>query len=283
MDLPVNGFKRALAARKPQIGFWCTLPGGYAAEVLAGAGFDWLLFDTEHSPADPITVLPQLQAAAPYDVASVVRTAWNDTVLIKRFLDIGAQTLLVPYVQSRRGGAGGGGGDALPAAGGARGQRLEPRHALRAGHGLRDAGRRGALPPRAGRDRRGGRRDRGDRGRRRRRRHLRRAERPRGEPRPSGRPWPPGGRRRGRGRDHPDRPDRQAGRHPHPRPRGSPAAPSSSAPASSPSASTPRSSPAAPKRWRGSSRARMRPTPALTGVCIAPIVLKNSLVPGVDR
>ena len=100
MDLPVNGFKRALAARKPQIGFWCTLPGGYAAEVLAGAGFDWLLFDTEHSPADPITVLPQLQAAAPYDVASVVRTAWNDTVLIKRFLDIGAQTLLVPYVQS---------------------------------------------------------------------------------------------------------------------------------------------------------------------------------------
>ena len=70
------------------------------AEVLAGAGFDWLLFDTEHSPADPITVLPQLQAAAPYDVASVVRTAWNDTVLIKRFLDVGAQTLLVPYVQS---------------------------------------------------------------------------------------------------------------------------------------------------------------------------------------
>jgi 4-hydroxy-2-oxoheptanedioate aldolase len=100
MELPVNGFKRALAEGRPQIGFWCTLPGGSVAELLAGSGFDWLLFDTEHSPADPITVLEQLQAAAPYDVASVVRVAWNDTVLIKRFLDVGAQSLLIPYVQS---------------------------------------------------------------------------------------------------------------------------------------------------------------------------------------
>ena len=100
MQLPQNGFKRALAARRPQIGIWCGLPGGYVAELLAGAGFDWLLFDTEHSPGDPITVLAQLQAAAPYRTASVVRAAWNDTVLIKRFLDIGVQSLLVPYVQS---------------------------------------------------------------------------------------------------------------------------------------------------------------------------------------
>ena len=100
MELPRNGFKRALAEGRPQIGLWCTLPGGYVAEVLAGAGFDWLLFDTEHSPSDPITVLEQLQAAAPYPVASVVRAAWNDTVLIKRFLDVGVQSLLVPYVQS---------------------------------------------------------------------------------------------------------------------------------------------------------------------------------------
>ena len=92
------------------------------AELLAGAGFDWLLFDTEHSPADPITVLEQLQAAAAYPVSSVVRAAWNDTVLIKRFLDVGAQTLLLPYVQDAARGAGGGGGDPLSAAGGARGQ-----------------------------------------------------------------------------------------------------------------------------------------------------------------
>ena len=100
MDLPRNHFKRALREGRRQIGLWCSLPGSYATELLAGAGFDWLLFDTEHSPGDVLTVLPQLQAAAPYPVAPVVRPAGNDTVLIKRFLDIGAQTLLIPYVQT---------------------------------------------------------------------------------------------------------------------------------------------------------------------------------------
>jgi len=99
MDLPVNAFKRALAERRHQLGLWCSLPGAYAAEIAAGSGFDWLMFDTEHSPGDPITVLAQLQAAAPYPVSCVVRPAANDTVLIKRFLDIGAQTLLIPFVQ----------------------------------------------------------------------------------------------------------------------------------------------------------------------------------------
>jgi 4-hydroxy-2-oxoheptanedioate aldolase len=99
MDLPVNAFKRRLAERRHQLGLWCSLPGAYAAEIVAGSGFDWLMFDTEHSPGDPITVLAQLQAAAPYPVSCVVRPAANDTVLIKRFLDIGAQTLLIPFVQ----------------------------------------------------------------------------------------------------------------------------------------------------------------------------------------
>lgn len=99
MDLPGNRFKRALREGRQQIGLWCSLPGSYAAEAVAGSGYDWLLFDTEHSPGDPLTVLPQLQAVAPYDVAAVVRPAANDAVLIKRFLDLGAQTLLIPYVQ----------------------------------------------------------------------------------------------------------------------------------------------------------------------------------------
>jgi 4-hydroxy-2-oxoheptanedioate aldolase len=102
VTLPENRFKRALAQGHQQIGLWCSLPGGYAAEVVAGSGFDWLLFDTEHSPGDPLTVLAQLQAVAPYDVSPVVRPASNDTVLIKRFLDLGAQTLLVPYVQDAK-------------------------------------------------------------------------------------------------------------------------------------------------------------------------------------
>jgi 4-hydroxy-2-oxoheptanedioate aldolase len=100
MKLPENRFKHALIEGRQQIGLWCSLPGPYVAEAVAGSGFDWLLFDTEHSPGDPLTVLAQLQAVAPYDVSPIVRPASNDTVLIKRFLDIGAQTLLVPYVQN---------------------------------------------------------------------------------------------------------------------------------------------------------------------------------------
>lgn len=100
MDLPPNRFKRALREGRQQIGLWCSLPGGSVAETLAGAGFDWILFDNEHSPGDPTSVLAQLQAAAPYAVSAIVRPPTNDTVMIKRYLDVGAQTLLIPYVQS---------------------------------------------------------------------------------------------------------------------------------------------------------------------------------------
>lgn len=100
MELPRNAFKQALRDGRRQIGLWCSLPGGIPAEIAAGAGFDWLLFDTEHSPIDPLTVLPQLQAAAGHPgVSAVVRPASNDPVLIKRLLDVGAQSLLVPCVQ----------------------------------------------------------------------------------------------------------------------------------------------------------------------------------------
>lgn len=100
MDLPVNRFKQALAEGRSQIGLWCSLPSAYVVDGLAGAGFDWLMIDTEHAPMDPVTVLPLIQAAAGHDVSVVVRPAWNDPVLIKRLLDLGVQTLLVPYVQS---------------------------------------------------------------------------------------------------------------------------------------------------------------------------------------
>lgn len=100
MDIPKNAFKEAILSGRQQVGLWCMLPGSFVTEALAGAGFDWLLLDTEHSPADPLTVLPQLQAAAAYNVSAVVRPAANDPVLIKRMLDNGAQSLLVPYVQT---------------------------------------------------------------------------------------------------------------------------------------------------------------------------------------
>jgi 4-hydroxy-2-oxoheptanedioate aldolase len=100
MDLPANNFKRALKANRLQIGLWCSLSSHYATELVAGSGFDWILLDTEHSPNDLESVLQQLQAAAPYPTHPVVRVPWNDMVTIKRYLDIGAQSLLIPYVQN---------------------------------------------------------------------------------------------------------------------------------------------------------------------------------------
>ena len=100
MDLPRNAFKGALAAGRPQIGLWSSLSSNYTVEVIAGAGFDWIMIDTEHSPTDLESVLSQLQAAAPYDSTAVVRLPWNDMVTVKRYLDIGVQTLLIPQVTS---------------------------------------------------------------------------------------------------------------------------------------------------------------------------------------
>ncbi len=100
MDMPKNHFKRRLLAGETQIGLWNSLASSYSTEICAGAGFDWMLLDTEHAPSDVPLVLTQLQAAAPYPTQCVVRPAWNDKVLIKRFLDIGAQSLLIPFVQS---------------------------------------------------------------------------------------------------------------------------------------------------------------------------------------
>src|SRR5438270_13305289 len=100
MELPRNAFKHALKAGKPQIGLWSSLSSSYTVEVIAGAGFDWLLLDMEHSPSDLENLLSQLQAAAPYPSHAVVRVPWNDMVAMKRVLDVGAQSLLVPYVSS---------------------------------------------------------------------------------------------------------------------------------------------------------------------------------------
>ena len=101
MDVPVNNFKRAITSGKGQIGFWCSLASNVSVEILAGSGFDWLLLDTEHSPNDLPQVFSQLQAMMENDTHPIVRPAWNDMVMIKRFLDAGVQTLLVPTVQTK--------------------------------------------------------------------------------------------------------------------------------------------------------------------------------------
>lgn len=100
IQLPTNPFKKAVREGRPQIGLWSSLCSNVAAEVIAGAGFDWILVDTEHAPNELPMVFSQLQALVAGSAAAVVRPAWNDMVLMKRLLDIGVQNLLVPYVQT---------------------------------------------------------------------------------------------------------------------------------------------------------------------------------------
>lgn len=95
-----NAFKAALAAGKLQIGLWSSLCSNIAAEVISDSGFDWILLDTEHSPNEIPGLLSQLQACELGTATPIIRPAWNDAVLAKRCLDIGAQTLLFPYVQN---------------------------------------------------------------------------------------------------------------------------------------------------------------------------------------
>jgi 4-hydroxy-2-oxoheptanedioate aldolase len=100
MDLPTNQFKRAIKSGKPQIGLWCSFTTYQTAEVVAGSGFDWLLLDMEHSPNDISNLATQMMAVKGGTASPIVRVPWNDMVWIKRILDCGAQTILVPYVQT---------------------------------------------------------------------------------------------------------------------------------------------------------------------------------------
>ena len=100
MDILENTFKKALKNGQTQIGLWLGLCSPYSTELLAGAGFDWLLIDGEHAPNNVQTILSQLQSIAPYPSQPVVRPPWNEPVIIKQLLDIGAQTLLLPMVQN---------------------------------------------------------------------------------------------------------------------------------------------------------------------------------------
>jgi 4-hydroxy-2-oxoheptanedioate aldolase len=99
MTMPINHFKRAIAAGQLQLGLWSGLSNNITVEVLANSGFDWLLLDTEHSPNELPMVHSQLQAISQGKAHPIVRPPWNDTVTIKRYLDVGVQSLLIPFIQ----------------------------------------------------------------------------------------------------------------------------------------------------------------------------------------
>ncbi|SIS84468.1 2,4-dihydroxyhept-2-enedioate aldolase [Roseivivax lentus] len=99
MAAPVNSFKPALRTGKRQIGLWMGLTDPYAAEIVATAGFDWVLIDGEHAPNDLQAIARQLQVIAPH-THPIVRLPMGEPWLIKQVLDTGAQTLLIPMVDS---------------------------------------------------------------------------------------------------------------------------------------------------------------------------------------
>lgn len=72
MNMPRNGFKAALAKDATHYGIWAGFATGYAAEIVASFGYDWMLIDGEHAPNTVPSVLNQLQAVAPYTTAPVV-------------------------------------------------------------------------------------------------------------------------------------------------------------------------------------------------------------------
>ncbi len=101
MVLATNSFKQALHGGRPMIGLWVGLTDNVAAEITAGAGFDWLVLDGEHAPNDVRSLLRLLQVVAAYPATHpVVRVPIGDPTIIKQVLDIGAQTLLIPMVET---------------------------------------------------------------------------------------------------------------------------------------------------------------------------------------
>lgn len=99
MPAPVNGFKTAIAAREPQIGLFLALADAYSAEIVAHAGFDWLLIDGEHAPNDIRSILAQLQVIGSA-CHCIVRPPSGEPRVIKQLLDVGVQTLMIPMVES---------------------------------------------------------------------------------------------------------------------------------------------------------------------------------------
>ena len=96
----MRDFKSRLQEPRTLFGLWSTLSSPNVAELLGGADFDWILFDAEHSPIELSELVHLLRAAQGSSSSLAVRIPWNDPVLIKRVLDLGVETLLIPFVQN---------------------------------------------------------------------------------------------------------------------------------------------------------------------------------------
>lgn len=101
-DIPQNHFKRGLHDGRRQPGFWLTLESANVTEIVAGAGYDWMLLDMEHTTLGIAAVADHVRAARGGTAELMVRVPWNDPVLVKRLLDAGVRSLMFPYIQDAR-------------------------------------------------------------------------------------------------------------------------------------------------------------------------------------
>lgn len=100
MQLPSNAFKKGLSGATPMAGIWSMSGSPLVVEALGCAGYDFVVLDMEHSPNDVPRMLGLLQAIAGTPAAPLVRLPWNDMVVAKQVLDLGAQSLMVPFIQN---------------------------------------------------------------------------------------------------------------------------------------------------------------------------------------
>lgn len=100
MELRKNKFKKNILDKKKQIGIWSNFSSNTVSEIIAITGYDWSVLDMEHAPNDIQEILNQLQVMEAYNTEPVVRVPWNEPVMVKRLLDMGAQTILFPMVQN---------------------------------------------------------------------------------------------------------------------------------------------------------------------------------------
>ncbi|MXQ06909.1 hypothetical protein GQ651_03520 [Alphaproteobacteria bacterium GH1-50] len=100
MPVPVNRLKAALAAGECQMGLWLAMAHPTSAEIASKAGFDWCLIDGEHAPNDIPLILEQLRAMGGGQATPVVRLPVGDPMLVKRTLDLGVQSLVVPMINT---------------------------------------------------------------------------------------------------------------------------------------------------------------------------------------
>jgi 2-dehydro-3-deoxyglucarate aldolase len=95
------GIKTKLLADQVSVGSWMSMGHPSIAEILAGAGYEWVVVETEHTAIDNSETLRLIMAIERGGAVPLVRLAWNDPIQCKAVLDSGAAGVIVPMVNTR--------------------------------------------------------------------------------------------------------------------------------------------------------------------------------------